>query len=222
MRHVVFLLLLVATSSAAHAALPYCDAPPTQLHRVVCTAGDGNLTRRAEWLIDLVARTEKALPERARKLDAEVRGFFDQASRRCLTKKKGTIPCVYEAFDRKLVDLSTRLIGTREGAVPGRYRYTESKAVTGELVFLRDEDGGASLQLDTVVSEGTRVCALVAEGMQVAPAGFVWSAEAQPACRIAVNAGKREDQLTIEATAECEAFFCGNGAIFTGTWTIRK
>lgn len=222
MRHVVFLLLLVATSSAAHAALPYCDAPPTELHRVVCVSGDANLTRRAERLIDLVARTERAQPERDRKLDAEVRGFFDQTDRRCLTKKRGAIPCVYEAFDRKLVDLSTRLVGMREGALPGRYRYTESKSVTGELVFLRDEDGGGSLQLDTVVAEGTRVCALVADDMQVAPAGFVWSADAQPACRLAVNAGKRPDQLTIEATAECEAFFCGNGAIFTGTWTRRR
>lgn len=222
MRHVALILALVSVTSAAHAALPYCHAPPTELHRVICTSDDGNLTRRAERLVDFADRTQKAHPERERKLDAELRGFFDQTTQTCLKKKKHWIPCVYDAFDRKLVDLSVRLIGTREGALPGLYRYTESKVVSGELVFLRDDDGGASLSMDTVVTGGTHVCALVAEGMQVAPAGFVWSAPEQPACRVAVNAGKRAGQLTIEATPECEAFFCGNGAIFTGTWTRRR
>lgn len=222
MRHVALLLALVSATSAARAALPYCSAPPTELHRVICSSDDGNLTRRAERLVDLAARYLRANPAQDRKLDAELRGFFSRTTKACLGKKKSQIPCVYDAFDRKLVALSTRLINTNDGVAPGRYRYTEDKAVSGELVFLRDEDGGASLQLDSVVTSGTNVCALVAEGMQVAPAGFVWSAEEQPACRIAVNAGRRTGELTIEATAECEAFFCGKGAIFTGTWARRR
>jgi hypothetical protein len=221
MRHVVFLLLLVATSSAAHAALPYCDAPPTELHRVICTSGDGKLTRRATRLVDLAARYVKYDPAQARKLDADLQGFFRGTGKACLGKKN-RIPCIYDAFDRKLVALSTRLIDTNVGVAPGRYRYSENPSVEGELVFLRDEDGGASVALETNVVGGTNVCVVEADGMQVSPFGFDWSAKDDSGCRFAVDVGKKAGELTIKAWDACEPHYCGNGAIFTGTWTIRK